>query len=93
MSSIDVLRLKAHCAKEYRARRNATGYRFNAPQIVALVGEADGVSKRTSRHEVVHVLVSEGQIELTYYRNMSADRFEKFMGVLNDSTVVGPKSS
>jgi hypothetical protein len=93
MSSIDVLRLKAHCAKEYRARRNATGYRFNAPQIVALVGEADGVSKRTSRHEVVHVLVSEGQIEMTYYRNMSADRFEKFMGVLNDSTVAGPKSS
>jgi hypothetical protein len=93
MSSIDVLRLKAHCAKEYRARRNATGYRFNAPQIVALVGEAEGVSKRTSRHEVVHVLVSEGQIEMTYYRNMSADRFEKFMGVLNDSTVAGPKSS
>lgn len=81
MHSIDILKLKANCSKEYVARRRSAGFRFNSPEIVKLIGEAEGVDKRTSRHEVVHILYRYGEIELVYHRNMSDERFKKFMKV------------
>lgn len=79
-----LLKLKAHCSKEYLARRKSVGFRFNHDVIVELIGEAVGVEGRTARWEVMHILWRYDEVELIYWRNMSDERAAKLVEALEN---------